>query len=158
MLKREALARLGYEEQKPAGARSQAVLPVDQRSVSSNSSRLTLEPLAKPKAIEYLKQHKEGKESVKDFVNFSRQILMSQISINTKNEENERLKEYILMEQEKLNEAKKFLEEDREKFQKLMDDQKHEADEIVKKVKDAVMAKNDLILQFEEKNNLINSK
>jgi hypothetical protein len=47
---------------------------------------------------------------------------MSQISINTKNEENERLKEYILMEQEKLNEAKKFLEEDKEKFQKLMDD------------------------------------
>lgn len=39
------------------------------------------------------------------------------------------------MEQEKLNEAKKFLEEDREKFQKLMDDQKHEADEIVKKVR-----------------------
>lgn len=62
------------------------------------------------------------------------------------------------MEQEKLNEAKKFLEEDREKFQKLMDDQKHEADEIVKKVKDAVMAKNDLILQYEEKSNLINSK
>jgi hypothetical protein len=62
------------------------------------------------------------------------------------------------MEQEKLNEAKKFLEEDREKFQKLMDDQKHEADEIVKKVKDAVMAKNDLILQYEEKSNMINSK
>jgi len=57
-----------------------------------------------------------------------------------------------------LNEAKKFLEEDREKFQKLMDDQKHEADEIVKKVKDAVMAKNDLILQYEEKSNMINSK
>lgn len=57
-----------------------------------------------------------------------------------------------------MNEAKKFLEEDREKFQKLMDDQKHEADEIVKKVKDAVMAKNDLILQYEEKSNMINSK
>lgn len=79
MLKREALAKLGYEEQKPAGSRSQAVLPVDQRSVSSSSSRLTLEPLGgtKPKAIEYLKQNKEGKESVKDFINFSRQILMS---------------------------------------------------------------------------------
>jgi hypothetical protein len=51
---------------------------VDQRSMSSGaSSRMTLEPLAKPKAIEYLKQNKEGKESVKDFINFSRQILMA---------------------------------------------------------------------------------
>jgi hypothetical protein len=117
MLKREALAKLGYEEQKTLpGSRSQAVLPVDQRSVSSTSSRLTLEPISKPKAIEYLKQNKEGKESVKDFINLSRQILMAQISINTKNEENERLREYILMEQDKLTEAKKFLEEDREKF------------------------------------------
>lgn len=103
MLKREALAKLGYEEQRALvptqGSKSQAVLPLDQRSVSSNaSSRMTLEPISKPKAIEYLKQNKEGKESVKDFINFSRQILMSQISINTKNEENERLKEYILME------------------------------------------------------------
>lgn len=39
-----------------------------------------------------------------------------------------------------------------------MDDQKHEADEIVKKVKDHVMEKNDLILKYEEKSNLINSK
>lgn len=79
MLKREALTKLGYEEHKPVGSRSQAVLPIDQRSMSSTSSRLTLEPLGgtKPKAIEYLKQNKEGKESVKDFINFSRQILMS---------------------------------------------------------------------------------
>ena len=41
---------------------------------------------------------------------------MSQISINTKNEENQRLKEYIRMEQEKLKEAEKFLYEDKEKF------------------------------------------
>jgi len=41
---------------------------------------------------------------------------MSQISINQKKEENERLKEYILMEKEKLDEAKKFLDEDKEKF------------------------------------------
>jgi hypothetical protein len=41
---------------------------------------------------------------------------MSQISINDKKEENERLKEYITMEQEKLDEARKFLAEDKEKF------------------------------------------
>ena len=34
---------------------------------------------------------------------------MSQISINAKKEENERLKEYITMEQEKLEESQKFL-------------------------------------------------
>ena len=32
------------------------------------------------------------------------------------------MKEYITMEQEKLDEAKKFQEEDMEKFEKLMDD------------------------------------
>jgi hypothetical protein len=32
-----------------------------------------------------------------------------------------------------------------------MEDQKHEADDIVKKVKDAVMEKNDLIAKYEEK-------
>ena len=42
---------------------------------------------------------------------------MSQISINQKKEENERLKEYITMEQEKLDEARKFLQEDNVKFE-----------------------------------------
>ena len=36
---------------------------------------------------------------------------MSQININQKMEETERLKEYIIMEQEKLEEAKRNLEE-----------------------------------------------
>jgi hypothetical protein len=39
---------------------------------------------------------------VKDFVLNSRKILISQICINDKNEETERLKEYIIMEKEKL--------------------------------------------------------
>ena len=47
---------------------------------------------------------------------------MSQISINNKKEENERLKEYITMEQEKLEEARKFLSEDKEKFNNMMAD------------------------------------
>lgn len=41
---------------------------------------------------------------------------MSQISINAKNEENERLIEYIAMEQAKLEESKRFLDEDQKKF------------------------------------------
>ena len=40
---------------------------------------------------------------------------MSQISINAKKEENERLKEYITMEQEKLEESQKFLQEEERK-------------------------------------------
>jgi len=39
---------------------------------------------------------------VRDFVLNSRKILTSQIAINDKNEETERLKEYIIMEKEKL--------------------------------------------------------
>ena len=97
---------------------------------------MALEPVgAKPKAIDYLNKGNEGKESVKDYINFSRQILMSQISINQKKEENERLKEYILMEKEKLDEAKKFLDEDKEKFQKLMDDSEKRSKDVADDVK-----------------------
>lgn len=75
---------------------------------------------------------------------------MSQISINAKKEENERLKEYITMEQEKLDEAQKFLQEDKEKFDKLMDDSdkvaKHTADEVKSKARE----RQDLIRQIEE--------
>ena len=58
--------------------------------------------MEKPKAIEYLNKGKDQKEAVKDFVLNSRKILISQICINDKNEETERLKEYIIMEKEKL--------------------------------------------------------
>ena len=47
---------------------------------------------------------------------------MSSISINLKHSENERLKEYITMEQEKLAEAQRYLQEDKEKFDVLMTD------------------------------------
>lgn len=39
---------------------------------------------------------------MRDFVQHSRKILVSQIAINDKNEETERLREYIIMEKEKL--------------------------------------------------------
>ena len=99
---------------------------------------MELEPIGggnKPKAIDYLIKGNEGKESVKDYINFSRQILMSQISINQKKEENERLREYIMMEKEKLDEAKKFLDEDKEKFQKLMDDSEKRSKDVADEVK-----------------------
>ena len=41
---------------------------------------------------------------------------MAQISISDKTEETELLKEYIIMEKEKLEEAKKTFDEDKDKF------------------------------------------
>ena len=69
-------------------------------NVSEKSASLISETFGatRPKAIEYLNKGQEGKESVRDFINFQRQILMAQISINAKNEENDRLMEYITME------------------------------------------------------------
>ena len=78
MLKREQLAKIGYEE-RPGIPTSQsaALLPAgkdDNRSMTSYSSKsMALEPLGtKPKAIDYLNKGNEGKESVKDYINFSR--------------------------------------------------------------------------------------
>ena len=90
---------------------------------------------ARPKAIEYLNKGNEGKESVRDFISFQRQILMAQISINAKNEENDRLREYITMEQEKLEEAKKILEEDDAKMKKLLKDNDKELEDVQDRVK-----------------------
>jgi len=44
---------------------------------------------------------------VRDFIDNARKILMAQISINDKTEETLLLKEYIVMEKEKLGEGKK---------------------------------------------------
>ena len=47
---------------------------------------------------------------------------MAQISINDKTEETELLKEYIIMEKEKLDEGKKTFQEDSEKYAKFKED------------------------------------
>lgn len=44
---------------------------------------------------------------------------MAQISINNKTEETELLKEYIVMEKDKLEEGKKTFQEDKEKYEKF---------------------------------------
>ena len=81
---------------------------------SSNSIRL--------KPIDYLNKTKQQKESVRDFILNSRQILMAQISINDKTEETELLKEYIIMEKEKLDEGRKTFQEDKDKYEKFKQD------------------------------------
>lgn len=112
-------------------------------SKSSSKNALELQ-VRQPQALDYLMNGHESKEKVKSFINFSRQILMSQISINTKREENERLKEYITMEQEKLDECKKFLEQDQLKFEKLMNDAEEEAKAVADKVKEKAKEKKEL--------------
>lgn len=82
----------------------------------------------KTNAIEYLSKGREQKESVREFINNARSILVSQIAINDKREETERLNEYIIMEKEKLDEARKTFEEDKDKFDKYMDDLNKKAD------------------------------
>ena len=70
-----------------------------------------------PKPSDYLSKGNEQRESIKEFLGISRQILLSQIQINSKKEEQERLIEYITMEQEKLHEAKAMINIDNEKMQ-----------------------------------------
>ena len=47
---------------------------------------------------------------------------MAQISINDKTEETELLKEYIIMEKEKLDEGRKTFQEDKDKYEKFKQD------------------------------------
>jgi len=67
---------------------------------------------------------------------------MKQIAINDKIEETERLKEFIVMEEEQLAEKGKTFDEDKESFQNYVDSVKKEADETAKKVKDLIAEKN----------------
>lgn len=68
---------------------------------------------------------------------------MAQIAINDKTEETERLKEYIIMEKEKLEEARKTFEEDKDKFQKYMDDLNRKAEETAAEVQRLTVEKNE---------------
>lgn len=71
-LQKDYLEKIGYDQQPGALVK----VADDNRSVSSHASksqRSALEPINnKPKAIEYLLKGNENKESVKDFINFSR--------------------------------------------------------------------------------------
>ena len=105
MLKHETLARLGYDEK--------ALMPYEEKSdtVSIRSS-VDERDGNRPKAIEYLNKCRQQKETVRDFIDNSRKILMAGLSIIDKTEETELLKEYIIMEKEKLDEGLKTFQED----------------------------------------------
>lgn len=67
--------------------------------------------------LNYLKSQLSNKESRKDFILQSRELLFKEISIRNKKEETEKLKEFIDTENEKLVEAKNSFKEDSDKFQ-----------------------------------------
>ena len=172
ILKREVLNKMGYgsdnERQalvplRTGGSKSQMQLAtVETRSQLSHSSSVaTLDSIDRErknrKAIDYLQKGKEGKESVKDFIDLSRAILRAQISINSKTEENERLQEYIAMETEKLEVSYKFLQEDKEKFEKLMNDGEKAAKNVADQVKQKTLEKNKLIQEIEKVQTEINA-
>lgn len=78
-----------------------------------------IEGAGKAGAIEYLNKGRQQKETVREFVDHSRKILMAQISINDKTDETQLLKEYIIMEKEKLAEQTKTFKEDQAKYEKF---------------------------------------
>jgi hypothetical protein len=108
MLKHETLARIGLDQVEVQGVDQLSELS---RGSSQNSIRL--------KPIDYMGKTRQQKESVREFIQNSRQILMAQISINDKTEETELLKEYIIMEKEKLDEGRKTFQEDKDKYEKF---------------------------------------
>ena len=74
---------------------------------------------------------KQG-ENVKQFLDTSRQILYKQISLNEKREETERLKEFIVMEEEKLYEAQRAFQEDVNRFTKYLEEMNGKASDASK--------------------------
>ena len=71
-------------------------------------------------------------------------------------EETERLKEYIVMEQEKLEEAKRNLEEQKEKFEKTISDSNKYVEDLVLQVRQKGKDKQKLNDQIERLNLKIN--
>ncbi|CDW82053.1 UNKNOWN [Stylonychia lemnae] len=148
LLKHETLARLGFE------ARGAIMSAVDEdsetKSLRSQHSSQTQLAFQKPKALEYLQKGREQKESTREFILNARNILISQIAINDKTEETERLKEYIIMEKEKLEEAKKTFDEDKDKFQKYMDDLNRKAEETALDVQRLTNEKNERMEKIQQ--------
>ena len=60
---------------------------------------------------------------------------MAQISINDKTEETELLKEYIIMEKEKLDEGRKTFQEDKDKYEKIKQDLQTKSNETEEEVR-----------------------
>jgi hypothetical protein len=64
-----------------------------------------------------------NKESPRDFVDNTRKIFYTEKSIIAKKEETEKLKEYVVMEHERLAEAKRIFNDDKMRFDKYINEQ-----------------------------------
>lgn len=92
---------------------------------------------------DYLKR--EQKESIRDFINNGREILITQITINDKIEETTHLKEYIESEEEQLREGRRLFEEDKQKFNKYLEHQENKTNEAVEISKQLTEQKQNLM-------------
>jgi hypothetical protein len=81
-------------------------------------------------------------ESKNEYVDGSRNMLKTHIGINDKVEETQRLLEYIIMEEEKLEEAKRTFDEDCEKFNKYLDEVERKAAEATEQAEVSTKRKN----------------
>eukprot|EP00347_Sterkiella_histriomuscorum_P006295 403353317 len=161
MLKQDNLIKLTNQNNKQLSLyQNDDQLSASKVSMSQTySSSNELQPYTnKPKALDYLNKQRENKESTRDFITNARNILVAQISINDKTEETERLKEYIIMEREKLEEAKKTFDEDKDKFQKYMDDLNRKAEETAAEVQKLTLDKNEKIDRITQLVNKIQQK
>lgn len=120
-MKHETLARIGLDE---------IAIPETQSELSRASSHNSV----RVKPLQYVKPRQQ-KEFVRDFILNSRKILMAQISINDKSEETELLKEYIIMEKEKLDEGRKTFQEDKDKYEKFKQDLQTKSNETEEEVR-----------------------
>jgi chromosome segregation ATPase len=64
-----------------------------------------------------------NKESPRDFVGNTRKIFYTEKAIIAKKEETEKLKEYVVMEHERLAEAKRIFNDDKLRFEKYVNEQ-----------------------------------
>jgi len=63
-----------------------------------------------------------GRESAKDFIRASNDIFRANMAIMNKDEESQKLKEYLVMEQERLDEARQQFQDDVSKYNKYLKD------------------------------------
>jgi len=122
----EKLKALEHESQLAPHSRSVAPahdnqsLELAHRSSKSNAN------------LTYLREALKNRESRKDFVLQSRELLFKEISIRNKKDETEKLKEFIDTENEKLVEAKSSFKEDSDKFQKYVKELQQKAEQTKK--------------------------
>lgn len=86
------------------------------------------------RALQYLKIGAEQKENIRDYILNTREILKTQLNIEDKRDETERLSEYIMMESQKLQSEKQEFESMVALRNKHLADEKQKEDEIIKDI------------------------